>query len=385
MSTATSRDNKQWSTEPFKEADHTAPISRNVKNVLSNPTSKSTTPKLSYYNFDKIYSYNSTFNFLVGSRGLGKTYGAKLKVLRKAIKAGEQFIYLRRYKEELQTSAKTFFADIEHEFPDHDFRSNGWLAEMAPASTRDEKKREWSTIGYFIPLSRGQAMKGVSFPKVKTIIFDEFIIEKGMTHYLPNESEAFQNFYSTVDRWKDKTKVFFLANSVSIMNPYFLAYNIKPDEVGELFTFGPKEFPNFGLCHFVDAQDFTSEVYQTKFGKFIQGTEYADYAVTSEFRDNSDSLIKQKSADAKYVYTIETKQGIFSVWSSWASHEYFIQERRPKVESIFTMMPDRMDEGKTFITYNDRMVQVLRTAWRNGSAYFDSSKSRNAFTEIFKR
>lgn len=343
--------------------------------------SNATAQKLSYYNFDKIYSYNAVFNFLVGSRGLGKTYGAKFKVLRKAVKVGEQFIYMRRYKEELATSAKTFFADIHHEFPNHDFRTNGWLAEMADAKTRDDKKRPWKTIGYFIPLSRAQSMKSVAFPDVTTIIYDEFIIEKGMTHYLPNEAEAFQNFYSTVDRWKDKTKVFFLANSVSIMNPYFLLYNIKPDEVGELFTFSD----GFGLCHFVDSKDFTSEVYQTKFGKFIQGTEYADYAVASEFRDNSDSLIRQKSADAKYSYTIETKQGTFSVWASWTESNFYIQEKRPKDESIFTMLPDRMDTGKTFITYNDRMVQVLRTAWRNGSAYFDTSKSRNAFTEIFKR
>lgn len=352
----------------------------NITDAMERRAAK-TAPAFSFYNFDKIYSYNATFNFLVGSRGLGKTYGAKLKALKAAVKKGDQFIYLRRYKEELQTSAKTFFADIEDEFPDWDFRSNGWLAEMAPVATRDEKKRTWKQIGYFIPLSRAQAMKGVSFPDVKTIIFDEFIIEKGMTHYLPGEAEAFQNFYSTVDRWKDKTKVFFLANSVSIMNPYFLAYNIKPDEVGELFTFGD----GFGLCHFVDAKDFSNEVYQTKFGKFIQGTEYADYAVTSEFKDNGDALIRQKSADAKYIYTIETRQGIFSVWSSWSSHEFFIQERRPKEESIFTMLPDRMDEGKTFIQYNDRMVQVLRTSWRNGSTYFDSSKSRNAFIEIFKR
>lgn len=368
----------------LNEADHNAPIARNVKNVTSHPAAKSPGKglALSYYNFDKIYSYNATFNFLVGQRGVGKTYGAKLKVLRKAVKSGEQFIYMRRYKEELATSAKTFFADIEHEFPDYDFRTNGWLAEMAPDTTRDDKKRAWKTIGFFIPLSRAQSMKSVAFPAVTTIIYDEFIIEKGMTHYLPNEAEAFQNFYSTVDRWKDKTKVLFLANSVSIMNPYFLAYSIKPDESGELFTFGPG---GFGLCHFVDAQDFTSEVYQTKFGQFIQGTEYADYAVANEFKDNSDNLIKQKSADAKYVYTIETKQGIFSVWASWSDSNYFIQEKRPKSETIFTMIPDRMDVEKTFITYNDRMVQVLRTAWRNGSAYFDTSKSRNAFTEIFKR
>ena len=356
-------------------------------NRAINPKSKDSIAPKSYYNFDKIYSYNAFFNFLVGMRGVGKTYGAKYKAINKAVKAKlakqpiEQFIYMRRYKEELQTSAKTFFADIEDNWPDWDFRVNGWQAEMAPVKTREDKKREWFTIGFFIPLSRAQSMKSVSFPNVKTIIFDEFIIEKGAIHYLPNEAEAFQNFYSTVDRWKDKTRVFFLANSVSIMNPYFLAYNIKPDESGELFTFAN----GYGLCHFVDAQDFTSEVYQTKFGKFIAGTEYADYAVANEFKDNGDNLISPKTSDASYVYTIETKHGTFSVWNSWSNNMFYIQEKRPKVESIFTMVPERMDEEKTFVTYNDRMLQVLRTAWRHSNVMFDTAKSRNAFTEVFKR
>jgi len=344
-------------------------------------------PKLSYYNFDKIYSYNATFNFLVGSRGLGKTYGSKFKVLKKAVKTFEakqpieQFIYMRRYKEELATSAKTFFADIEDRFPDYDFRTNGWLAELAPVTTRDDKKRAWTTIGYFIPLSRAQSMKSVAFPLVKTIIFDEFIIEKGAIHYLSNEAEAFQNFYSTVDRWKDKTKVFFLANAADIMNPYFLAYNIIPNHGEELFTFGD----GFGLCHFVDAKDFTSEIFETKFGRFIKNTDYADYAASNEFKNGGDALIESKTSESKYVYTIETKQGTFSVWKSWSDNVYYIQEKRPKVESIFTMIPEKMDEGKTYLAHNDRLMQVLRTAWRNGYTKFDTSKSRNAFTKIFER
>ena len=340
------------------------------------------TPKMSYYNFDRIYSYNATWNFLVGSRGLGKTYGAKLKAINRFLKRGEQFIYMRRYKEELATSSKTFFDDIAHNWPDLDFRVNGWLAECAPVDTRDQKKRLWKKMGYFIPLSRAQSMKSVAFPLVTTIVFDEFILEKGTTHYLPNEAEAFQNFYLTVDRWKDKTKVFFLANAVDIMNPYFLAYNIIPDQVGELFTFGPD---NFGLCHFVDAKDFANEAFQTKFGKFIAETEYADYAVTSEFKNNGKELIESKTPEARYIYTLETKHGTFSVWSSWVSSKWYIQSKRPKEENLFTLVPEQMDETKTYITFNDPLLQRLRTAWRQGHTLFDSPKSRNAFTEVFKR
>lgn len=336
---------------------------------------------LAYYDYSKVMSFNAYFNFIIGARGLGKTFGAKNLVLRRAIKTGEQFIYLRRYKDELKVSKDAFFADIAEDFPDWDFRINGYAAEMAPADSRDVKKREWQVIGFFVALSTAQSKKGVSYHAVRWILFDEFIIEKGTTHYLPREDIAFQNFYSTVDRWKDKTRVFFLANSVSMMNPYFLAYDIKPDQVGEFV----KKADGYIVCHFADSKEFSKGVYQTAFGKFIAGTEYADYAVGSEFADNNDNLLRLKTATAKYLYSLETMHGIFTVWVDTGNRDYYIQEQRPKQEIMLTMLPDKMSEGKTLVVYNDKLLQIIRTAFRNGHALFDGAKTRNAFAEIFKR
>lgn len=342
------------------------------------------TPKeFTWYNWDKISSYNGTYNFLVGQRGVGKTYGWKKKVIRAAIRKGEEFMYVRRYKEELKVSKETFFADLvaKNEFPDWDFRTYGATAQMAPVSTRDDKKRKWRVIGHFIALSTAQAIKSVSYPLVTNIGYDEFIIEKGATHYIANEVHAFNNLYSTVDRNQDKTKVFFMANSVSIMNPYFLEYNIKPDESREFTVM----HDGFIVVHFVEAAEFTDQVYATRFGKFIQGTAFGDFAAGNEFADNHDSLLNVKGASARYTYTIEAKQGCFSVWIDWLAGKYYVQEKRPKQELIFTILPERMDEGKTLLGYSDKVMQSLRTAFRNGNTYFDTAKSRNAFIEIFKR
>lgn len=336
---------------------------------------------LRYYNYDKLYSYNATYNFLVGGRGLGKTYGAKKKVLNAAITKSEQFIYLRRYKTELATARSTFFADIEHEFPNYDFKVNGPLALFAPVSTRSEKKREWFTMGYFIALSTSQMQKSVAFPKVKTIIYDEFIIERGNLHYLPEEATVFNNFYSTVDRYTDKTKVLFLANSVSIMNPYFLEYGIMPDETTEWIT----KNGGFIVAHFPDSKDFNNGVYETKFGKFIQNTEYAKYAVENTFSDNHDSLLDFKDAKAKYLYTLECKTGSFSVWENIATGQYFVQEKKPKSQTIFTIVPEKMSAEKVLLTFTDRPLAYLRTAFRTGKVNFDKPATRNSFTDIFKR
>jgi len=345
-------------------------------------------PQLDYYNFDKLLSFNAIFMFLIGARGLGKTYGAKEKAIVKAIRTrgGDQFMYVRRYKDELRMSRDTFFADIVHMFPQWEFRHQGMEAQMSHVDEKGNKNREWITIGFFIPLSIAQSIKSVAFPKVKVIIFDEFIIEKGKSQYLPNEAKAFQNLYSTVDRWQDKTRVLFLANSVSIMNPYFIEYDIKP-QLGKFVRshIDPETGIPFMVVHFADSADFTGGVMKTRFGKFIEGTEFADFAVGNEFKDNGDNLIKEKTPQARYRYTLETSRGIFSVWYDSGEQEYYVQEKRPGQEILMTMVHETMDENKSLLAYSDKLVQYLRTSYKQGKLYCDSPKSRNAFTEIFKR
>jgi hypothetical protein len=333
-----------------------------------------------YYSFDKIYSYNAMFMFVCGGRGLGKTYGAKKKAIRAALDKDDQFIYLRRFKDEMK-ARNTFFADIQWEFPDWEFRINGNQAEASYTEFKDEKKRPWKVIGYFIPLSTAQSQKSTAYPNVKLIIFDEFIIEKGLTHYLPDEANVFNNFYSTVDRWQDKTRVLFLANSVSIMNPYFLEYDIKPDEVSEYDT----KYDGFIAVHFADSKEFANSVYQTKFGKFIKNSSYADYAVGNGFQDNNDHLLQLKDEKARYQYTVVTQKGSFSVWYNVFTGNFFAQKRLPKYQITFVLDPDLMKEDRKLLLRSDGMMQMLRSAFSSGILYFDEPVTRNAMIEIFKR
>jgi hypothetical protein len=343
--------------------------------------------KLSYYSYSRIDSYNATYNGIIGGRGLGKTFGCKRKVLRAAIKRGDQFILLRRYKEELSEARSTFFADIAHEFPDYDFRAHGKFAQMSPALKDGEqvkdKDREWQTIGYFLALSTGQRYKGSAFPRVTTIIFDEFLIEKGNIQYLRGEVTAFNNLYSTIDRWNDRTKVFFLANSVQIMNPYFIAWGILTDDVKEVPEFVVRK-NGFIAFHFPDSEQFKSEVFETKFGQFIKDTEYADYAVGNEFSDNHGLLIGRKTSDAAYRFTLETGNGTYSVWAD--GNGYYIQGKRPKgQETLFTLLPQKVTEDKMLMVFSDTPLSILRTCWRQGKVVFDTPATRNTFAEIFTR
>jgi hypothetical protein len=327
---------------------------------------------LPYYDFGPLLSRNSVYNFLIGARGLGKTYGAKKWAIKDGLTGRGQFIYLRRYETELK-GRNSFFADISQEFPEYLFRVNGYEAQA-----QKEKTKEWFTIGYFVPLSKAQSKKSVSYASVTKIIFDEFIIDKGFIRYLPNEASLFNDFYSTVDRWQDRTRVLFLANSVSIMNPYFIAYDIKPRK-GTVWWSSNKRFMS---AHFAPSEEFAHEVYKTRFGQFIKGTEYANYSVESGFKDNTENMMKRKPSEASYYATIETKLGTFSVWM--AGNDFYIQKSLPKHQRILTMLPEQMNTDKMFITRSDKILQILRSAFAKGRLWFDSPNSRNAFVGVFQ-
>lgn len=76
-----------------------------------------------FYDYHKILSYNCPVNILIGERGVGKSFGAKKYVIDQYAKKHSQFLYLRRYDNELKeifqntkNSSKDFFDDIKSHY-----------------------------------------------------------------------------------------------------------------------------------------------------------------------------------------------------------------------------------------------------------------------------
>lgn len=335
-----------------------------------------------YYNFDKLFSYNALISCVSGGRGIGKTYGAIVFGIKQYLKNGGQFIYLRRYKPEIVNSKLTFFNAVGDEFPDYDFRVNGQVGEMAHISTRDDKKRLWDTVCYFATLASGQSRKGSAFHTTTLIIFDEFIVEKG-AQYLPDEANKFLGFLDTVERYQDKTRVLMLSNAVSIMNPYFISWDVDPQKANDkgLIKLRSGEL----VCHFPDSEDFKRSVYESRFGRFIKGTEYADYSIENQFSDNTQSLVERKDPAAVYIFTLETDRGNFSVWHNPLNDEMYAQEKLPRQQRRYTMIPQRTTREVKLLSYSDNKSSIMRTAFKQGRMTFDHPKTRNAFMEVFKR
>ncbi len=136
-----------------------------------------------YINVKDSLNYKRLFTFIVGNRGGGKTYSAKRWMIEQWINFQSKSFYIRRYDTEFE-DAKNFILDIQHEYPDMEFTVNNYGVYL-----------NGEIFIYFRALTKSVNIKSSTFPDVGQIVFDEFIIDKGLKRYLKNEVEAFFFFF----------------------------------------------------------------------------------------------------------------------------------------------------------------------------------------------
>lgn len=333
--------------------------------------------KSMYWSSHDLLSRNAMFSFAIGGRGTGKTYDFKRTRIKHFIKTHKQFIYLRRYKSEFDDRTE-FFKDVAWEFPDYEFKVEGMKGYIRK-NKGEKNDLPWEICCFFITLSNAITKKSVPYPDVDYIGFDEFIIDKGHIHYLTNEVKAFQDFYNTVDRFQDRVKVLFMANSISIVNPYFLAYHIKPRKGGKFWA----SKDGFVCVEIINSEEFVKHVDKTRFGQFIKGTAYYDYAVSNTFADDTDTFIAKKSETAQFYFAIKFDNKIVGVWVDYNEGIYYVSSKYPKDAIVYALTKADMEPNILMIEKTSVLLKGVRKLYMIGSVYFDSIETREFFNNVF--
>lgn len=140
----------------------------------------------------------------------GKSYGAKKFVIDQFKKHKNQFLYLRRYEKELEevfkkdSSGKDFFTDIRKEYSDIELKTKGRKFYF-----NDE------VFGYAYRFTQVQDLKSSSgWDNIKTIIIDEYAIEKNRRYYLPDEGMILMSAFDSILRQRSDIRIFILMNAV---------------------------------------------------------------------------------------------------------------------------------------------------------------------------
>lgn len=267
---------------------------------------------IDFYNISHLFTYNRIFNFVLGNRTAGKSFSAKVYVVKKFLQSGAQFIYLRRYDNELK-NLKTLFDDIAFKFPDVEFAVKG-----------QEIYINKQLAGFAQALSLQHKIKSGSYVNVESVIFDEFLVEK-RTGYLPQEVDLFLSFYLTVNRGggavNRDVKVMFIANNVSAVNPYFGYFKI---------------VPKIGICKgkswvcetFVN-EDVVNAYADTQIGNVLKDTKYGNYALKGNFYlDNNVFVDKDINLRNYFLRAVLKNDGkSMGVWHNPKSGDIYISDK----------------------------------------------------------
>lgn len=328
-----------------------------------------------WYSYHNVLSRNAILNFIIGERGVGKSYGIKKYVIKRFLKYGKQFIYLRRYATELDESIKDneFFKDIckDECLKGHTYKIRG-----------DKIYIDDKICGYAIPLTKASIYKSVPFPYVETIIFDEFLIDNTTYRYLKDEPEKVLDLYETVSRLRENVRIFFLGNSISIVNPYFDYFNISMPYNSDIKVF--KE--GLILVNYIMNEKYRKVKEQSKFGKLIKDTKYGDYAINNQFLKDNNNFIRKKSTSSKFFFNIKVNGHIYGVWLDYNTPDMYISKSFNLNHKLLLTF-DFNDHSENTILIKSRSVyfQNLINHYEKGYLFFENQNIKSDITNIIHK
>lgn len=333
-----------------------------------------------YYDIAGLLSQRCILNFIIGNRGGGKTYSAKNLVINRFMRKGEKFVWIRRYQSEIDKifEKSDFWGSIKKDetlikrYPDLQYSHTGSILEL-----------NGEHAGDIVALSTSMQLKSIDWDEVTTVIFDEFIIDKGRSPYLKNETHILFELMETVGRLRDNLVFILIGNAISIVNPYFSSLRIAPN-LNQRFT----KFKN-GVCiEMYWNEDFIKLKEKTKFGQLIKDTDYGEYNMKNKFLRDSDSFIASRPATASikmYQFIFDGER--FSLWQDKKYQRFYVDRSFESNFGTFrTFISDPVDmndSDKSMIMFkkNNALAKRLIMIIERGDLFFCDQAAKQKFYE----
>lgn len=210
--------------------------------------------KIKYYSPKNIIAKNCTYNVIFGERSNGKTYSILKYGVEQFFETGGTIAIVRRWQEDIKgRRANDIWSALNN---------NGEISRISKGlyqgvcyfsgkfylcnydgDTGRPIYNDNDCIGHCFALSENEHNKSISYPKITTILFDEFLTAKV---YLQDEFVLFMNTVSTIIRQRTNVKIFMLGNTVNKYCPYFAEMGLnhilemKQGSI-DIYTYGDSE------------------------------------------------------------------------------------------------------------------------------------------------
>lgn len=296
-----------------------------------------------YLNVDRILQEDYPFTFIIGARGVGKTYGILDNIYRNEHKA----LILRRTQVQADIISNNAFHPYKKLCAD-----NGWNIRTMPivkgvvglcTANCDDEIID-IPFGYIAALSTFSNLRGFDASDVDIIFLDEFIPEKG-SKPIQSEFEKYLNCYETVNRNRELSgnqpvKFICAANSNSIDNPYFIGLGI----VNKIYAMQRKGKSIYtddkrGLMVINLASSPISDAKRdTALYRLSAGTGFENMALSNEYGDLDTSRIsnRERIIDYRPIFTV----GEITIYKHKSLIKYYVTSLRSGTPDTYSTTTD---------------------------------------------
>lgn len=338
--------------------------------------------KLDYLNLHKIISYGCPVNIIITERGKGKSFALKDYCINKFIKKDYQFLYLRRYDNELKSIfqetkgvKRDFFNDIRNKYENFELEA---------------KNRQFlinkETFGIAKRMTEAQDLKSTENSNIKTIFIDEYGIEKNSHRfYLPNEGMVLMGIFDSIARNRSDIKIFILSNAVEDIeySPLFTFFNLSLPFNSEYKTFKD----NTILVYYSRDKKFQEQRKQTLIGKLASGTKYEDYAINNKIINKNNDFLARKTGSAKFSFALMFKNNIYGIWNSFNEGRIYVSKDYDKFTPYFFSMTLQDFKPNTMMFSAMKKYNFWKLFLENfklGNVYFENQKIKHEMYELIK-
>lgn len=328
-----------------------------------------------YVDIDRILSYKQPFNFILGGRGTGKTYGA----LKSAYSNNTRFILMRRTQAQCDLINKPEFnpykaicSDINADIKVR--AASKYNSVIYEQIDEDNEK----ILGYTCALSTISNMRGFDASDVKLLIYDEFIPERH-ERAIKNEGTAFLNAYETINRNRElkggePLQVLCLANAFNIANAIFLELGLvgaaeKMKKAGrELYIDNKRGV----LIAMLNDSQISRKKADTALYRLSTGS-FNDMALSNDFVYNDPTGIKSK---ALKEYRLLCTVGEISIYKHKSNREFYISEHRSGTAAEYNTDETGLKK------YRKKYGVILYSAYMRDRVTFETMLTKSLF-EIY--
>lgn len=349
-------------------------------------------PKRYRYDISGVIGSGCAVNVVTGARSYGKTYGWKKYCIKKFIKTGETWGYLRTFDQEIKDivsdGPEALFSDImrNDEFPGYRFRILGRTMQCGKfmgTNDKGEDQVEWRTMGQLLALTKAQSYKGKTVANMTTVVFDEFIRETRVPPYPANCVNLLLNLWETLDRREDRVRIVMLANSADAVNPYFVAWGIVPPEQGcHIKVPVGNAFVYVENCW---SKEFEAFADSSNIGQFTKGSSYALYAQKNQFVNQTGLFVEEKPKRIKPQMNIRWGEQVFCVYVVLddLSCLFVSEEERQEVDTIALTRNDARPDVYVIERSNPYLKGLVKRG-RQGKMLYGSDRCRERFLQVLE-